>query len=47
MQIEKRIGTTRAKLAAIDEMRPGSLSRQYKDPANQSGAYYSSAIRGA
>ena len=30
----------RAKLAAIDEMRPGSLSRQYKDPANQSGAYY-------
>lgn len=21
-------------------MRPGSLSRQYKDPANQSGAYY-------
>jgi hypothetical protein len=21
-------------------MRPGSLSRQYKDPANQRGAYY-------
>ena len=40
MQIENRIETTKAKLAAIGEMRPGSLSRQYKDPANQSGAYY-------
>ena len=40
VQIERRIETTKAKLAAIDEMRPGSLSRQYKDPANQSGAYY-------
>lgn len=46
MQIEKRIETTKAKLAAIDETRLGSLSRQYKEPANQSGAYYSSAIRG-
>jgi hypothetical protein len=40
LQIERRIETIKAKLAAIDEMRPGSLSRQYKDPANQSGAYY-------
>jgi len=40
LQIERRIETIRAKLAAIDEMRPGSLSRQYKDPAKQSGAYY-------
>jgi hypothetical protein len=40
LQIEKRIETIKAKLTAIDEMRPGSLSRQYKDPANQSGAYY-------
>jgi hypothetical protein len=40
LQIEKRIATIKAKLAAIGEMRPGSLSRQYKDPANQSGAYY-------
>jgi hypothetical protein len=30
----------RSKLAVIDEMHPGSLSCQYKDPANQSGAYY-------
>lgn len=40
LQIERRIQTIKARLAAIDEMRPGSLSRQYKDPANQSGAYY-------
>jgi hypothetical protein len=40
LQIEKRIATIKANLAAIGEMRPGSLSRQYKDPANQSGAYY-------
>ena len=39
-QIERRIETIKAKLAAIDEMRPGSLSRQYKDPADQSGTYY-------
>ena len=24
----------------IGEMRPGSLTRQYKDPENQTGAYY-------
>ena len=40
LQIETRIETIKAKLAEIDEMRPGSLSCQYKDPANQSGAYY-------
>jgi hypothetical protein len=40
IQIQKRIDTIKRKLAAIDEMRPGSLSRQYKDPENQTGAYY-------
>lgn len=40
LQIEKRIATIKADLVEIDEMRPGSLSRQYKDPANQRGAYY-------
>ncbi|RQR46489.1 hypothetical protein DIE19_35240 [Burkholderia sp. Bp9126] len=40
LQIENRIETIKAKLAAIDEMRPGSLSCQYNDPVNQSGAYY-------
>lgn len=39
-QIQKRIDSIKLKLAAIDEMRPGSLSRQYKDPENQTGAYY-------
>jgi len=38
--IEKRIAKIKAALAAIDDMRPGSLTCQYKDPANQSGAYY-------
>lgn len=40
LQIEKRIDAIKAKLAAIDEMRPGSLSRQYKDPENRTGAYF-------
>jgi len=40
LQIERRIDTIKVKLAAIDEMRPGSLSRQFKDPVNQTGAYY-------
>ena len=39
-EIVKRIDRIKAELAAIDEMRPGSLTRQYKDPHNQSGAYY-------
>ncbi len=39
-EIGKRIDKIKAELAAIDEMRPGSLTRQYKDPKNQTGAYY-------
>ncbi len=39
-QIQQRIATIKVGLAAIDGMRPGSLTRQFKDPANQSGAYY-------
>ena len=39
-QIENRIEKIKADLVAIDEMRPGSLTRQYKDPKNASGAYY-------
>jgi hypothetical protein len=38
--IQKRIARIKAELTAIDAMRPGSLTRQYKDPKNQSGAYY-------
>jgi len=39
-QIEKRIDKIKAELAKIGEMRPGSLTRQYKDPQTQSGPYY-------
>jgi hypothetical protein len=39
-QIDKRIGKIKAEFAAIEEMRPGSLTRQYKDPDSGSGAYY-------
>ncbi len=39
-EIRTRIDRIKAELTAIDDMRPGSLTRQYKDPQNQSGAYY-------
>jgi hypothetical protein len=39
-QIEKRIEKIKAALAALEPMRPGSLTRQYKDPENEKGAYY-------
>ncbi len=39
-QIEKRIERIKGELTAIMDMRPGSLTRQYKDPENQTGAYY-------
>jgi hypothetical protein len=39
-QIHKRIERIKADLAAIDEMRPGSLSKQFKEPDVQRGAYY-------
>ncbi|MDA9981748.1 hypothetical protein N9H39_03225 [Gammaproteobacteria bacterium] len=39
-QIEKRIDRIQSELIKIDAMRPGSLTRQYKDPKKQTGAYY-------
>ena len=39
-KIQKRIDRIKTELAAIEEMRPGSLTRQYKDPDSQSGPYY-------
>ena len=39
-QIDKRIGKIKVELAAIGQMRPGSLTRQYKDPEGARGAYY-------
>jgi hypothetical protein len=38
--IKKSIHRIKAELAAIEAMRPGSLTRQYKDPKHQRGAYY-------
>lgn len=39
-EIDKRIARIKAELAAIEDMRPGSLTRQYKDPKGQSGPFY-------
>ena len=39
-QIEKRIERIKLELAKIEVMRPGSLTRQYKDPQQQTGSYY-------
>jgi hypothetical protein len=38
--IKKRIQRIKAELTAIEAMRPGSLTRQYKDPKHHHGAYY-------
>ncbi len=39
-QIERRIVRIQAALQAIGPMRPGSLTRQYRDPENRAGAYW-------
>ena len=39
-QIEKRIERIKAALQGIGPMRPGSLTRQYRDPANRAGVYW-------
>ncbi len=39
-QIERRIDKIKAELTGIGDMRPGSLTRQYKDSETQSGPYY-------
>jgi hypothetical protein len=39
-QIERRIVKIKAGLAEITEMRPGSLTLQYKDPDRHLGPYY-------
>lgn len=39
-QIERRIGKIKEQLQKIGEMRPGSLTRQYKNPEEKKGAYY-------
>lgn len=39
-QIEQRIDRIKEKLQAIGPMRPGSLTRQYRDRENNVGAYW-------
>jgi hypothetical protein len=39
-QIDRRIEKIKAELAGMGEMRPGSLTRQYKAPETGSGPYY-------
>lgn len=38
--IHERIAVIKKELLTIGEMRPGSLTRQYKDPKNRTGPYY-------
>ncbi len=39
-KIEREIEGIKDQIAEIDIVRPGSLTRQYKDPQNKKGAYY-------
>jgi hypothetical protein len=38
--LARRIERIKKGLATVGPMRPGSLTRQYKDPKNQRGAYW-------
>ena len=39
-QIERRIEKLLEKLVRVGSMRPGSISKQYRDRENQKGVYY-------
>lgn len=39
-QIEKKIEKIKQGLVTIGQMRPGSLTRQYSNPREKTGAYY-------
>jgi hypothetical protein len=39
-QIERRMDRIKKALLEIGPMRPGSLTRQYKDPQHKTGAYW-------
>jgi ribosomal protein L29 len=39
-QIEKRVEKIKQELKSIQQMRPGSLTRQYHNPKDKTGAYY-------
>ncbi len=38
--IEKTIEKVKKQLGTIEQMRPGSLTRQYRNPKDKTGAYY-------
>jgi len=38
--LEKKVERKRAALAAIGPMRPGSLTRQFRNPKDRTGGYY-------
>ena len=38
--IDKRIAQIQKSISQIGDMRPGSLTMQYKDPKNKKGGYY-------
>lgn len=40
LQIEKQIAKIKRELMEIGEMRPGSLTRQYKNPKEKTGGFY-------
>ena len=39
-KIEKEIAAIKRRIAQVGVVRPGSLTRQYKDPGNKRGAYH-------
>ena len=39
-RIERRIARIKEELQTMGPMRPGSLTRQYRDPENSAGAYW-------
>jgi hypothetical protein len=39
-RIEKQIADLKVELLEIGDMRPGSLTRQYKNPKDKTGAFY-------
>ena len=38
--IDQRIAQIKRKLLKVGDMRPGSLTKQYRDPKNKKGGYY-------
>ena len=39
-KLEEKLQSKHAALAAVGPMRPGSLTKQYRNPKEKSGAYY-------